>query len=65
MSDEYSDSLPSPGFVSVFRSRSQSSLGQEDEAEGGGECEGEGGTKGREVEGGGEAVRGEADGRRG
>ena len=59
MSDESSDSLPSPGFVSVFRNRSP---GQEDEGEGGGECEGEGGTKGREAGRGGEAAGGEADG---
>ena len=62
MSDESSDSLPSPGFVSVFRNRSLFSPGQEDEGEGGGECEGEGGTKGREAGRGGEAAGGEADG---
>ena len=61
MSDESSDSLPSPGFVSVFRNRSLSSPGQEDEGEGGGELEGEGGTEGREAGRGGEAAGGEAD----
>ena len=53
MSDESSDSLPSPGFVSVFRNRRLSSLGQEEEAEG--ECPVEGGTEGEEAD------RGEAD----
>ena len=61
MSDESSDSLPSPGFVSVFRNRSLSSPGQEDEGEGGGELEREGGTEGREAGRGGEAAGGEAD----
>ena len=44
MSDESSDSLPSPGFVSVFRNHRLSSPGQ-----------GEGGTEGGEAGGGGEA----------
>ena len=61
MSDESSDSLPSPGFVSVFRNR-LSSPGQEEEAAGGRECEGEGGTEGREADRGEEVRGGEVDG---
>ena len=54
-SDESSDSLPSPGFVSVFRHRHPSSTEQGGEADGGAESVGGGGDT---VGGGGEAVRG-------